>query len=31
MLKADLVTLAKEKGVEINSKDTKADIIAKLG
>ncbi len=31
MLKADLVSLAKEKGVEINSKDTKADIIAKLG
>jgi len=31
MLKADLVSLAKEQGVEINSKDTKADIIAKLG
>ena len=31
MLKAELVALAKEKGVEIASKDTKADIIAKLG
>ena len=31
MLKAELVALAKEKGVEITSKDTKADIIAKLG
>ncbi|MCH9645226.1 MAG: 30S ribosomal protein S2 [Proteobacteria bacterium] len=31
MLKAELVTLAKEKGVEVTSKDTKADIIAKLG
>jgi small subunit ribosomal protein S2 len=30
MLKAELVTLAKEKGIEIASKDTKADIIAKL-
>ncbi len=30
MLKADLVTLAKKQGVEIASKDTKADIIAKL-
>ena len=30
MLKAELVALAKEKGIEIASKDTKADIIAKL-
>ena len=30
MLKADLVALAKEQGVEVASKDTKADIIAKL-
>jgi len=29
-LKAELVALAKEKGIEIASKDTKADIIAKL-
>ncbi len=30
MLKADLVALAKKQGVEVASKDTKADIIAKL-
>ncbi len=31
LLKADLISLAKEKGIEISPKDTKADIIAKLG
>ena len=30
MLKADLVALAKEKGIEVAAKDTKTDIIAKL-
>ncbi|EEZ80632.1 MAG: ribosomal protein S2 [uncultured Candidatus Thioglobus sp.] len=30
LLKADLVALAKKQGIEIASKDTKADIIAKL-
>jgi hypothetical protein len=30
LLKSDLLALAKKQGVEITSKDTKADIIAKL-